>query len=133
MELNVLLVPHLGESVEAMEGYYQRRRAGQNRWVKELKEAIDKVSASSEFKDNGSDKPIALTEVPFFDVELVGVPALYYLGSQCFVDNPNFGHLMDIGMCCRRIVNQKPPSTDPGLLIFASPLIEQVDLMTVRC
>jgi arsenite/tail-anchored protein-transporting ATPase len=105
MELNVLLVPHLGESVEAMEGYYQRRRAGQNRWVKELKEAIDKVSASSEFKDNGSDKPIALTEVPFFDVELVGVPALYYLGSQCFVDNPNFSHLMEEGKFFHSLCN----------------------------
>ena len=55
---------------------------------------MDEVSASSEFKENGSDAPIALTQVPFLDVELVGVPALYYLGSQCFIDNPDFGHLM---------------------------------------
>ena len=89
----------LGESIEAMEGYYQRRKSGQGRWVKKLREAIDEVSASPEFKDNGSDKPIALTEVPFFDVELVGVPALYYLGSQCFVDNPSFSHLMEEGTC----------------------------------
>jgi len=35
-----------------------------------------------------------VTQVPFFDVELVGIPALYYLGSQCFIDSPNFEHLM---------------------------------------
>ncbi|CAB9528558.1 ATPase GET3 [Seminavis robusta] len=86
-----------GESTEALEGYYQRRIAGQEKWVGKLKEAIDQVSATPEFKENGSDKPITLTEVPFFDVELVGVPALYYLGSQCFVDNPNFSHLMEEG------------------------------------
>ena len=78
-----------------MEGYYERRKAGQGRWITKLREAIGEVSASPEFKENGSDKPIALTEVPYFDVELVGVPALYYLGSQCFVNNPNFSHLME--------------------------------------
>lgn len=83
-----------GETMEAMEGYYERRIAGQSKWVGKLTEYVDEVSASPEFKENGSDKPIALTQVPFFDVELVGVPALYYLGSQCFIDNPNFEHLM---------------------------------------
>lgn len=78
-----------------MEGYYERRKGGQGRWIEILKETIGKVSASPEFKENGSDKPIALTEVPFFDVELVGVPALYYLGSQCFINSPNFEHLME--------------------------------------
>ena len=77
-----------------MEAYFERRKAGQSKWVGKLQEYVNEVSASLEFKDNGSDKPIALTQVPFFDVELVGVPALYYLGSQCFIDNPNFAHLM---------------------------------------
>ncbi|KAG7359616.1 anion-transporting ATPase-like domain containing protein [Nitzschia inconspicua] len=85
------------DSEEAVNSYYQRRKAGQDVWVNNLKDAIDKVSASSEFRENGSDSPIALTKVPFFDVELVGVPALYYLGSQCFVNNPNFSHLMEEG------------------------------------
>lgn len=86
-----------GETSEASEGYYERRKAGQGKWVGKLREAIGEVSDSTEYKDNGSDKPIALTEVPFFDVELVGVPALYYMGSQCFLDNPNFSHLMEEG------------------------------------
>jgi arsenite/tail-anchored protein-transporting ATPase len=81
----------------AVEGYYQRRKAGQDLWINKLQETIDQVSASSEYQENGStdDKPIAMTTVPFFDVELVGVPALFYLGSQCFLNNPNFAHLMD--------------------------------------
>jgi hypothetical protein len=124
MGLNAFVGTFLGESVEVLEGYYQRRRAGQNRWVKELKETIDKVSASSEFKDNGSDKPIALTEVPFFDVELVGVPALYYLGSQCFVDNPNFSHLMEEGKCFHSLCNLNPTTIDVEMLIFPSPWLE---------
>lgn len=85
------------DSEDAVGGYYERRKAGQDVWVKNLKEAIDRVSATSEYKENGSDNPIALTTVPFFDVELVGVPALYYLGSQCFVNNPSFSHLMEQG------------------------------------
>lgn len=78
-----------------MEGYYERRKTGQGRWLGKLKETIDEVSATPEFKENAGDKPIGLTEVPFFDVELVGVPALYYLGSQCFTENPSFSHLVD--------------------------------------
>lgn len=79
-----------------IENYYERRKAGQNRWIEALQETIDKVSASEEFKSNGStDDAIALTKVPFFDVELVGVPALAYVGSQCFMDQPSFSHLMN--------------------------------------
>jgi arsenite-transporting ATPase len=90
--LNISL--NVGESIETLEGYYERRKAGQGRWVGKLKEAIDEVSATPVFKENVGDKPIGLTEVPFFDVELVGIPALYYLGSQCFTENPSFTHLM---------------------------------------
>ena len=86
-----------GETTEVLESYYERRRSGQGRWLGKLKETLESVSATPEYKENGSDKPIALTEVPFFDVELVGVPALYYVGSQCFVENPNFSHLMEEG------------------------------------
>ena len=32
--------------------------------------------------------------MPFFDVELVGVPALAYVGSQCYTENPGVAHLM---------------------------------------
>ena len=75
--------------------YYERRKAGQERWIAKLTDTIADVSASKEYKSNGSPEPIALTEVPFFDVELVGVPALAYLGRQCFSDNPSFSHLMN--------------------------------------
>lgn len=91
------LTVRAGETTEASEGYYERRKAGQGKWVRKLREAVGEVSASSEYKENGSDKPIALTEVPFFDVELVGIPALYYLGSQCYTENPSFSHLMEEG------------------------------------
>jgi arsenite-transporting ATPase len=60
-----------------------------------LKAAAEDVSGSEEYKSNGDPSPIAITEVPFFDVELVGVPALGYVGSQQLVDNPNFKHLME--------------------------------------
>ena len=82
------------EDLEALQGYYGRRTAGQKRWIEKLSEAVDDVSASPEFQTNGSSEKIALTTVPFFDVELVGVPALAYLGSQCFAENHNFAHLM---------------------------------------
>jgi arsenite-transporting ATPase len=83
-----------GETSEAMKNYYERRKAGQNRWIQELTEATNKVSTSTEYKENGGSGPIAVTTVPFFDVELVGVPALAYLGRECLIDNPNFKHLM---------------------------------------
>jgi hypothetical protein len=71
-----------------------------------LKAAAEDVSGSEEYKSNGDPSPIAITEVPFFDVELVGVPALGYVGSQQLVDNPNFKHLMedDIGGESRVII-----------------------------
>lgn len=84
-----------GDSSEKMTTYYERRKVAQQRWVKELTESAEKVSGSTEFKENGNTSPIAVTSVPFFDVELVGVPALAYLGRECFVDNPNFSHLME--------------------------------------
>jgi arsenite/tail-anchored protein-transporting ATPase len=83
-----------GEATEAMTSYYERRRTGQTKWVGLLQEAIDKVSNTPEYKDNGEAGSIGLTTVPFFDVELVGVPALAYLGRQCFVENQNFAYLM---------------------------------------
>lgn len=84
-----------GDASEAMTNYYERRKVGQQRWIKELTESAAKISSSKEFRDNGNSGPIAVTSVPFFDVELVGVPALAYLGRECFVDNPNFAYLME--------------------------------------
>jgi arsenite-transporting ATPase len=83
------------EDDSASEKYYERRVAGQDRWISKLTEAIADVSASEEYKSNGSADSIALTKVPFFDVELVGVPALAYVGSQCFNENPGFAHLLN--------------------------------------
>ena len=74
--------------------YYERRRAGQQKWIGELGSSIQEISATEEFRNNGNSAPIALTLVPYFDVELVGVPALAYLGRECFKDNPSFAHLM---------------------------------------
>jgi arsenite-transporting ATPase len=82
-------------SRQIMEKYYERRVAGQEKWAARLQEAIDEVSASEDYKSNGADaQPIAVTKVPFFDVELVGVPALAYVGRECFLENPAFQHLM---------------------------------------
>jgi len=83
-----------GQDEEAMKAYYDRRKAGQDRWIAKLQEVVDDVSSSDEFKSNGNPDPIALTKVPFFDVELVGIPALGYVGAQIFADNPSFAHLM---------------------------------------
>lgn len=83
------------DATDAMTNYYDRRKAGQKRWIGELRNAIDIVSASEEYKSNGNAGPIQLTEVPFFDVELVGVPALAYLGKSSYAENPNFSHLME--------------------------------------
>ena len=81
------------DAMEAMMNYYNRRKANQMKWVNELQSTIDSVSSSPEYKDNGGGS-ITLTQVPFFDVELVGTPALAYLGSTVFnVDN--FKYLMD--------------------------------------
>jgi len=82
------------ESGDALLTYYERLKAGQRKWITELRTAVDEVSASDEFKSNGNTGPIMLTQVPFFNVELVGVPALAYLGRECFSDNPSMAHLM---------------------------------------
>ena len=80
---------------DALTQYYQRRKAGQTRWISEMKDAISSVSKSEEFQTNGSPIPIALTEVPFFDVELVGVPALGYLAKSAYTDSSSFSYLME--------------------------------------
>ena len=82
------------ESNEAMKNYYNRRKAGQGRWINELKSATNDVSASEEYKSNGGGE-IQVTEVPFFDVELVGTPALAYLGQSSFANDPNFDNLIN--------------------------------------
>jgi arsenite-transporting ATPase len=57
---------------------------------------VDKVSANNEYQSNGiSSGNIAITQFPFFDVELVGIPALAYVGSQHVLPNPNFKSLLD--------------------------------------
>jgi len=84
-----------GESNEAMKNYYERRKAGQSRWVGELKSATADISSSDEYKSNGSGGEIQVTEVPFYDVELIGAPALAYVGQTSFANNPNFKYLMD--------------------------------------
>ena len=81
----------------SLTNYYQRRIQGQEKWIGKLEKAISDVSNSNEYKSNGSDDtPIAITTVPFFDVELVGIPALAYVGSQIFMDNTNFDHLLQM-------------------------------------
>ncbi|KAL3766771.1 hypothetical protein ACHAWU_007434 [Discostella pseudostelligera] len=84
---------------DAMKRYYNRRVAGQQRWISELEEACMDVSMSEEYQinsgrqsdDEGGDagrqqsSGISVTQVPFYDMELVGVPALGYLGSQTFL------------------------------------------------
>lgn len=75
--------------------YYERRRENQSQWVDKLKSAAADVSGTEEYRSNGSPSPISVSEFPFFDVELVGVPALGYVGSQQIVGNPNFEHLMN--------------------------------------
>lgn len=82
------------ESSEAMKKYYERRKAGQSKWINELKAATDKVSSSNEYRSNGAGR-IHVTEVPFFDVELVGTPALAYLGQSSYANNPYFEHLLN--------------------------------------
>jgi len=80
-------------SREAILQYYNRRKDGQQRWIQELKRILDDVSRSHEFRSNGDPSPIALSTLSFFDVELVGIPALGYVGSKHFATNPNFQHL----------------------------------------
>jgi arsenite-transporting ATPase len=80
---------------EGLANYYQRRRDGQTLWIGKLKDAAADVSRSEEYRSNGNPAPITVTEIPFFDVELVGVPAMGYVGYHSLVNNPNFGHLME--------------------------------------
>jgi len=79
---------------DAMVNYYTRRKAGQSKWISELQSSVDDVSQSPEYRDNGGGN-IHLTQVPFFDVELVGTPALAYLGQSVFANNEKFSYLMD--------------------------------------
>ncbi|KAL3902711.1 MAG: hypothetical protein SGILL_010726, partial [Bacillariaceae sp.] len=79
----------------AIEKYYQRRREGQAKWIEELKRSAAEVSATEEYRENGDPKPITVSEFPFFDVELVGVPALGYVGNQEIIGNQGFSHLID--------------------------------------
>ena len=81
------------DSMEAMMNYYKRRKANQMKWINELESTTEQVSSSPEYQKNGGGK-ITLTQVPFFDVELVGTPALAYLGSTVFKDN-NFQYLLE--------------------------------------
>jgi hypothetical protein len=74
--------------------FYERRRAGQQRWIREMQEAVERVSGAEEYQSNGDTGPIVVTEVPFFDVELIGVPALGYLGRESFSDSPAFSYLL---------------------------------------
>lgn len=81
---------------EAMINYYNRRVAGQRKWIEKLQQATETVSATPEYRTNGDDpSPIAISELPFFDVELVGVPALGYVGMQHLANNPSFQSLME--------------------------------------
>ncbi len=79
---------------EAMLNYYTRRKNNQMKWVKQLQETVDDVSSSPEYQENGGGD-ITLTQVPFFDVELVGTPALNYLGSSVFTSNDKFQYLLE--------------------------------------
>jgi arsenite/tail-anchored protein-transporting ATPase len=94
--------------------YYNRRVTGQQKWIQALDDAVQKVSQSSVYQQNigtndnsvqqSSSSPsssstiyksmIEITKVPFFDVELVGIPALGYIGSQVYMNNPKFDHLL---------------------------------------
>jgi arsenite/tail-anchored protein-transporting ATPase len=74
--------------------YYRNRCKGQEKWMKTLQERIEAVSATPEYQRTGPKRPIAITKVPFFDVELVGIPALGYVGAQSF-DDDTFGYLLD--------------------------------------
>ena len=82
-------------NADALTRYYERRRQGQTKWIERLTQGVESVSASQEYQANGPGTKIAVNTLPFFDVELVGVPALAYVGAQSFVGNPNFQHLFD--------------------------------------
>jgi arsenite-transporting ATPase len=86
------------EASESMKRYYDRRVAGQQRWISELKDACADVSKSEEYKENAGDSndnsDIVVKEVPFYDVELVGAPALGFIGSITFGSDDRFQRLI---------------------------------------
>ncbi len=86
-----------GNQNDGLVRYYERRRENQSQWVDKLKSAASDVSSTQEYQSNGSPSLICVSEFPFFDVELVGVPALGYIGSQQIVGNPNFDYLINGG------------------------------------
>jgi len=79
---------------DVLSTYYQRRKAGQRKWIDRLTQAMEEISGSEEYKSNGNGGEMLLSRVPFFDVELVGIPALDYVGRSYFVNDPAFSHLM---------------------------------------
>jgi len=79
---------------DAIETYYKRRKLGQDRWLQVLEEAINEVSATTEYQRNGGGR-IELLKVPYIDTELVGTPALNFLGRSVFGDNESYEHLME--------------------------------------
>lgn len=106
---------------DAMKRYYERRVVGQQRWISELKDACADVSSSEEYRSNTGgitgDSGISVTEVPFYDIELVGVPALGYLGSQTFFgntdsDDDNFDRLVGFDQD-----DEDPNSNNPKVII----------------
>ena len=86
-----------GNQNDGLVKYYERRRENQSQWINKLKSVASDVSATEAYKSNGSPSPISVSEFPFFDVELVGVPALGYVGSQQIVGNPSFEYLLNDG------------------------------------
>eukprot|EP00573_Skeletonema_grethae_P002075 CAMPEP_0201686454 /NCGR_PEP_ID=MMETSP0578-20130828/893_1 /ASSEMBLY_ACC=CAM_ASM_000663 /TAXON_ID=267565 /ORGANISM="Skeletonema grethea, Strain CCMP 1804" /LENGTH=827 /DNA_ID=CAMNT_0048170517 /DNA_START=56 /DNA_END=2539 /DNA_ORIENTATION=+ len=86
------------EAAESMKRYYDRRVAGQQRWISELKDACADVSNTEEYRENtgGSNdsNDIVVKEVPFYDVELVGPPALGFIGSMTFGSDERFQRLV---------------------------------------
>eukprot|EP00986_Skeletonema_menzelii_P014228 scaffold9132_cov140-Skeletonema_menzelii.AAC.5 len=86
------------EASESMKRYYDRRVAGQQRWISELRDACADVSQTEEYRENtgGSNdsNDIVVKEVPFYDVELVGAPALGFIGSMTFGSDERFQRLV---------------------------------------
>lgn len=82
-------------SSEALSKYYERRKAGQTRWINELTDAVAEVSRSEEYRSNGRvPGDIHVTRVPYLDAELVGVPALGYLARSCLAESPGLARLL---------------------------------------
>jgi len=82
------------ENLQSMKNMYERRKAGQQKCLQTLTDVAKDVSCSDEYQRNGDSSPISVTQIPFFDVELVGTAALTYLGTTCYKNNPSFSHLM---------------------------------------